>query len=129
MCMGGGGRATITQPDYNAYDKQFQLQKDAITQSMNSGAQLLQQQLNTAVTDKQNALTAELDQRKILAENTSAQAQRMAALIGTPPPEKTASAPVTAANRGLQTKQGKQALRIERGSPQAMSQGTGLNIA
>ncbi len=30
MCFGGGSRATITKPDYNAYDKQFELQKEAI---------------------------------------------------------------------------------------------------
>ena len=34
MCFGGGSRATITKPDYNAYDKQFELQKEAIQNSM-----------------------------------------------------------------------------------------------
>ena len=49
MCMGGGGnRATITQPDYNAYNQQFQLQKDAINAQMNNSTALLQQQLQSA---------------------------------------------------------------------------------
>jgi hypothetical protein len=127
MC-GGGSRATITQPDYNAYNKQFDLQKAAIDQSMNSGAQLMQQQLNQATIAKQEALTASLEQKKILAENTSAQAMRMAALIGTPPPEKNAEAPAVAGDRGIKTKKGKSALRIGLDSTSRMSQGAGLNI-
>ena len=127
MC-GGGKAATITQPDYNAYNKQFDLQKSAIDQAMNSGSQLLQQQLTSAVTAKQGALAAELEQKKILAENTSAQAMRLATLIGTPPPEKSAQAPVVAGERGLQTKKGKSALRIGLDSTSRMGQGAGLNI-
>ena len=127
MC-GGGKAATITQPDYNAYNKQFDLQKSAIDQAMNSGAQQMQQQLNQAVTAKQGALAAELEQKKTLAENTSAQAMRLATLIGTPPPEKSAQAPVVAGERGLQTKKGKSALRIGLDSTSRMGQGAGLNI-
>ena len=127
MC-GGGKAATITQPDYSAYNKQFDLQKSAIDQAMNSGAQQMQQQLNQAVTAKQGALAAELEQKKTLAENTSAQAMRLATLIGTPPPEKSAQAPVVAGERGLQTKKGKSALRIGLDSTSRMGQGAGLNI-
>jgi hypothetical protein len=128
MCGGGGGRATITQPDYNAYNKQFDLQKAVIDQAMNSGSQLMQQQLNAAVSSKQEALTAQLEQRKILAENTNAQAMRMAALIGTPPPEKSATAPEVGSVRGIETKKGKSALRIGLDSTSRMGQGAGLNI-
>ena len=127
MC-GGGKAATITQPDYNAYTKQFDLQKSAIDQAMNSGAQQMQQQLNQATTAKQSALAADLEQKKILAENTNAQAMRLATLIGTPPPEKSAQAPVVAGERGIQTKKGKSALRIGLDSTSRMSQGAGLNI-
>ena len=127
MC-GGGKAATITQPDYNAYNKQFDLQKSAIDQAMNSGAQQMQQQLNQATTAKQSALAADLEQKKILAENTNAQAMRLATLIGTPPPEKSAQAPVVAGERGLQTKKGKSALRIGLDSTSRMAQGAGLNI-
>ena len=127
MC-GGGGRATITQPDYNAYNKQFDLQKSAIDQSMNSGAQLMQQQLNQATVAKQEALSASLEQKKVLAENTNAQAVRLAALMGPPPPEKSAAAPVVAGDRGITTKKGKSALRIGLDSTSRMGQGAGLNI-
>ena len=127
MC-GGGKAATITQPDYNAYNKQFDLQKSAIDQAMNSGAQQMQQQLSQATAAKQGALAAELEQKKILAENTNAQAMRLATLIGTPPPEKSAQAPVVAGERGIQTKKGKSALRIGLDSTSRMGQGAGLNI-
>ena len=126
MC--GGKAATITQPDYNAYNKQFDLQKSAIEQAMNSGAQQMQQQLSQATTAKQSALAADLEQKKILAENTNAQAMRLATLIGTPPPEKSAQAPVVAGERGIQTKKGKSALRIGLDSTSRMGQGAGLNI-
>jgi adenylosuccinate synthase len=126
MC--GGKAATITQPDYNAYNKQFDLQKSAIDQSMNSGAQLMQQQLSQATTAQQGALAASLEQKKILAENTNAQAMRLATLIGTPPPEKSAKAPVVADERGIKTKKGKSALRIGLASTSRMGQGSGLNI-
>jgi adenylosuccinate synthase len=127
MCMGGKA-ATITQPDYNAYNQQFELQKSAIDQSMNSGAQLMQQQLSQATTAQKEALAADLEQKKILAENTNAQAMRLATLIGTPPPEKSAQAPVVAGERGIQTKKGKSALRIGLASTSRMGQGSGLNI-
>ena len=127
MC-GGGKAATITQPDYNAYNKQFDLQKAAIDQSMNSGAQLMQQQLNQAVIAKQEALSASVEQKKLLADNTSAQAMRLAALMGPPPPEKSAAAPVVAGDRGITTKKGKSALRIGLDSTSRMGQGAGLNI-
>ena len=128
MCGGGGSPATITTPDYAAYNRQFDLQKAVIDQGMNSGSQLLQQQLNQSMTAKQNALTAEVEQRKILAENTNAQAMRMAALIGTPPPEKSATAPEVGSARGIETKKGKSALRIGLDSTSRMGQGAGLNI-
>ena len=41
MC-GGGPRATITQPDYTAFNQQFELQKSAIDQSMNGGIMEMQ---------------------------------------------------------------------------------------
>jgi hypothetical protein len=129
--MGGGSPATITQPDYAAYDRQFEMQQAAINQmtAKNEGSiQLMQQQLNRSIAGKQDALSASLEQKKILAENTSAQAMRLAALMGPPPPEKSASAPVVGGLRGIETKKGKSALRIGLDSSSRMSQGTGLNI-
>lgn len=135
MCGGGGSRATITMPDYSAFNQQFELQKSAIDQSMNSGAQQLQQQLVAASKEQQKLLQQELDLKKANAEDAGkaqskvdAQAMRMAALIGPPPPEKSATAPVVASERGTQTKKGKSALRIGLDSASRMSQGAGLNI-
>ena len=42
MCGGSPPRATIVQPDYRAFDQQFELQKEAITSQMNSGALAMQ---------------------------------------------------------------------------------------
>ena len=129
MCMGGGGsRATITVPDYSAFNRQFDLQKTAIEQSMNSGTQLLQSQLTAAVRDQQSVLEASNQAKRQAAELTSAQAMRMAQLIGTPPPEKTAAAPVVGRNRTGDSAKGKGALRIESKAKVGSSPGTGLNI-
>jgi hypothetical protein len=130
MCMGGGGGggATITMPDTSAYDRQFNLQKAAIEQQMNSGAQLMQSQLQQSLRSKQEVLQQSADARRVLAENTNANAMRMAQLIGTPPPEKSAEAPVVGRNRGTATSKGKGALRIERTTASSTGQGAGLNI-
>ena len=134
MC-GGGKAATITQPDYSAFNQQFELQKSAIDQSMNSGAQALQQQLVTASKEQQKLLGEELELKKSRAEDAGkvqsqvdAQAMRLAALIGPPPPEKSATAPVVASERGEKSKKGKSALRIGLDSTSRMGQGAGLNI-
>ena len=130
MCSGGGGSAaTITMPDYSAYDNEFQLQKSAIEQTMNNGTQMLQQQLTASLRDKGEAAGRLADQTKLQAENTNAQAMRLSALIGAPPPEKSAEAPrVGATARGLKSTKGKGALRIERSTATGNSQGAGLNI-
>lgn len=131
MCSGGGGsQATITMPDYSAYNNEFQLQKAAIDQTINSGSQQLQQQLTAALRDQQGVQQKLADQARLNAENTNAAAMRMATLIGTPPPEKTAQAPVVGADaRGLGGSKGKGALRIGRSTAAvANSGGSGLNI-
>ena len=131
MCGGGGSRATITMPDYSAFNQQFELQKSAIDQGMNSGAQQLQQQLVASSKEQQKLLEQELELKKTKAEDQSkvdAQAMRLSALMGPPPPEKSATAPVVASERGLQTKKGKSALRIGLETTSRMGQGAGLNI-
>jgi hypothetical protein len=130
MC-GGGSPATITQPDYEAYDRQFEMQQTAInrmTAKKEGSIQRMQMKLNQSIAAKQETLSALAAQKKTLAENTSAQAMRLAALMGPPPPEKSASAPVVGGLRGVETKKGKSALRIGLDSSSRMSQGTGLNI-
>ncbi len=129
MCFGGGGSAaTITKPDYNAYDKQFQLQKDAIERSMEGNTRLVQQQLDTALKKKQSTLDQLTNTQRQLAENTNAQAMRLAQVIGPPPPEKHAQAPVIGAKaRGLRGK-GKGGLRIGRATATKGGKGSGTQL-
>lgn len=131
MCFGGGGSAaTITVPDYSAYNNEFQLQKAAIEQTMNSGTQQMQQQLTAALRNQEATYQKATDLARMNAENTNAAAMRMATLIGTPPPEPTADAPRVGSDaRGIATSKGKGALRIGRTTaPAANSGGSGLNI-
>ena len=130
MCFGGGGSpATIYAPDYSAYDREFALQKASIEQSMSSNSQLMQTQLNAALRQQGQVKEDSVALQRQLAENSSAQAMRMAQLIGTPPPEKTADAPVVAGNRNPATNKGKSALRIERQTATSSGAGSGLNIS
>jgi len=128
MCMGGGQAATITMPDTGAYDRLGQGQIDAMKSVMESGTQMKQQQLNAATLAQQKVMTDLRDLRTQQANDTSAQAARLAALIGVPPPEKAAEAPVVGRNRGTLTSKGKGALRIERAVASSSGQGAGLNI-
>lgn len=126
MCFGGGERATITKPDYTAFNQQFELQKAAIENSMDSSLRTKQLELQTSLGDKA-AIRRDLnEQLRIQAENTNAQAMRLSRVIGPPPPEKSAKAPVIGSKR---KKLGKERLRIARQqSPNAAAKGTGLNI-
>ena len=128
MCGGGGSPATITMPDMAAYERQFNLQKEAITQQMTGQNNLLQGELTKALRNNEAIAQQASDAKRQVAENTSAQAMRMAALIGAPPPEKTAQAPVVGRDRGVVTSKGKSALRIEQRTARSMGQGAGLNI-
>ena len=127
MCMGGGGeRATIYQPDYNAYDKQFDLQKEAIQSSMDADMRTKQQELQASLGDKADIQRQLNEQIRLQAENTNAQAMRLAQVIGPPPPEKSAQAPIIGSKR---KKLGKERLRIRRGTtPTSSASGAGLNI-
>lgn len=128
MCSGGGSRATITMPNTAAYDQQFALQKAAIESAMSGQNNLLQQQLTASLRGNEKVAQQASDMKRQIAENTSAQAMRMAQLVGTPPPERTAQAPVVGRNRGTVTSKGKGALRIERTTASSSGQGAGLNI-
>ncbi len=131
MCGGGGQRATIYQPDYNAYDKQFALQRSAIESQINNGTMAMQQQLQSALR-AQNTVRADIAEDKVAAANDASalneEAMRLSTLIGAPPPEETAQAPtVGARERGLDTRKGRKTLRIGK-TAKSSSQGTGLNI-
>ena len=133
MCMGGGGsRATITQPDYGAYNQQFQLQKDAIDQQMNNSTLLMQQELQTSLRN-QSDLKEQIAEAKIAKAEDAAEldqeARRLSALVGPPPPAKVASAPeIGVRERDIKTRKGKSSLRIGRKTAKGSAKGTGLNI-
>ena len=95
---------------------------------MNNSTQLKQSQMSAAVKQQQDLLTQSNEVKRQLADNTNAQVMRMAQLIGTPPPEKSAEAPVVGRARGAVTTKGKGAMRIERQLAASSSQGSGLNI-
>jgi len=128
MCSGGGSPATITMPDTGGYDRMAQTQLDAMKAVMDGATKAKQQELNTATLSQQQTLTQLRDFRTQQANDTSAQAARLTALIGAPPPEKNAQAPVVGRNRGTVTSKGKGALRIEQSTALAAGQGAGLNI-
>ncbi len=133
MCMGGGGgRATITMPDTGAYEQQFDLQRRAIEQQMNNGTTLMQNELQNSLRAKQDLQTQIKDIKKEQADSAAAldeQAMRLSTLIGPPPPEKSAQAPLVGSrDRKTQTKKGKSSLRIGRTTTNSYGQGAGLNI-
>jgi len=128
MCFGGGSRATIVQPDYNAYDKQFELQKEAIQAQMNNESRLIQNRLTASLQEKQDVLQALNTQKQITANNVDRQIQQLMALAGPPPPEKSAEAPTIGADaRGVKGK-GKSSLRIRRKTATKQGSGSGLNL-
>lgn len=130
MCS-GGGRATIYAPKTEAYDRMAQAQFDAMRAVQEGGAKIKQQELNAATLHQQSVLSQLKELRTKQADDArdvAAQAGRLAALIGPPPPEKNAEAPVVGRARGTTTSKGKGALRIERQLAAASGQGAGLNI-
>lgn len=128
MCSGSGGsqRAVINMPDTDAHDRRLDRQlalmntaqqRRTIRRQGEYDAALLNQQ---ATLERLNAATMQR------AKSTEADAKRIAALIGTPPPEPTAKAPVVGSNRtGKRRSPGRKQLRIERGPAAA---GAELNI-
>ena len=77
MCFGGGSPGTITKPDYNAYDKQFDLQKEAIQAQMNNETMLIQNQLTASLREKQDVLQALNTQKQITANNVDRQVRQL----------------------------------------------------
>jgi len=128
MCMGGGSAATITVPDYAAYDQQFDLQKAAIEQAASTSTLKAQADLNAALRAKQDAQTKLLVAKQQQAEDTNAAAMRLAQVVGPPPREPHAKPPeIGVDERGLKTKKGKTSLRIGKVATTSAS-GSGLNI-
>lgn len=137
MCFGGGGSSqpsVITMPDTGAYDRQYDRQLDMLKLSASTALTTKQSELDSAVLRQQEMLEDLRDLREENAESAAsveAEARRMSNIIGTPPPEATAKAPVIAEARDLpktQQKKGKRGLRIGRSTATSSGQAVGLNI-
>jgi hypothetical protein len=129
MCGGGGSRATITSPNTTQANMELKLQLDAMRAQRQGGLDLAQTQLSAAL-QRQGVVLQDLAQAKTMRANeTRANADRLAALLGPPPPEKPAAAPKLAdARTGQRRAQGKTQLRINRASSTPDAPGVGLNI-
>lgn len=129
MCGGGGGRATITTPNYMQHSMELQMQTEAMRAQREGALGLAQSQLNSSL-NQQSQVLQELQSVKVLRANeTAANTERLAALIGAPPPEKAAKAPTVADNRtGQKRAAGKAQLRINRTGSYSPGSGVGLNI-
>jgi len=130
MCGGGGGSpAVITTPNYSQANRMLEMQLDAMRSQREGELTLAQTKLSGALRQQGQTLQ-ELQQVKTQRANeTSANAQRLASLMGAPAPEKGAQAPKVADNRtGQQRAQGKAELRINRAGSYRAGAGVGLNI-
>ena len=137
MCGGGSpAPATIVMPNTQAYDREFDLQRAAIEQQMQGQTQLLQSQLQQSMKSKEDLLQQIKDfkvEEAQSAERLDEQAQRMSVLIGSPPPEESAKAPLVGPERnasetGSTKRKGKSQLRIGRTTATTSGKGAGLNI-
>jgi len=132
MCLfggGGGEPATITKPDYTAYNQQFDLQKAAIENQITNQNTTMQNTLHNALSEKQDALSRLAIASQARANATSQAAMQLSQVAGPPPREKHAEPPKTGAeDRGVKTKKGKGSLRIRRSVSTSNAQGSGLNI-
>lgn len=129
MCGGGGGGATITSPNYLQHTLEMQMQMEAMRSQREGALMPAQLQLNSALSEQEQTMQ-ELQQVKVQRANeTAANAARLASLVGAPAPDKAASAPAVADNRKGQLRaQGKAQLRVNRTSSTRYGTGVGLNI-
>lgn len=129
MCGGSPPRATIYKPDTKAYDAMAAMQLQAMQSLQGGGLEAKQLELNSALRRQQDASTSLRDLQIQRANDSAANAARLAAILGPPPPDKVATRPVVGENRSTSEKRWDRAtLRIER-EPVAQSSGSGLNIA
>ena len=134
MCFGGGGGGgTITMPDTGAYDRQFDQQLEMMQMAQSTELTGLQSRLQRAQSKTEDVLSKLTDLRTERAENTAsveAEARRMSNIIGPPPPDVSAKAPVIgdAREKTSSTKSGSSSLRIGRKTASSSGQGTGYNL-
>lgn len=133
MCTGGGGvsKATITEPDKKQTRKvnsavRFMAGKvnklmrdDSPLNKAQSGLIDSTQQLNQALTLLNQTATMAANNQDLL----QADAARLSALVGPPPPEESASAPLVGRARsdGPRSGSARRSLRIERSQPSQLS--------
>jgi len=135
MCMGGGSSkgSTITMPDTGAYDRQFDRRLEMMKMAQSSELTGLQSQLLDAQSAQEDLLRQLSDLKTERAESAAsveAEARRMSNIIGPPPPEVSAKAPVVgkARTKEPRRKAGKRGLRIGRQVATSAGAGAGLNI-
>ena len=129
MCGGGSAPAKIYAPDTGAYDVLANQQMELMRQQQSNGLTLKQQELNTALTGQQSVGAQLRDVQIQRANDTAANAARLAAILGPPPLDKVAKKPVVGENRSTSAqRQDRDSLRIER-QVRPASPGAGLNIA
>lgn len=125
MCGGGAPQSTIIAPDYGAYNRMADAQLQTMQMVQSPAVLAAQQGVQAATVQQQKTLIDLAARRNAEANDTSAAAARLATLIGTPPPDKAAKAPVLASNRqGMSRPMGRKGLRVDL-QPTASS---GLNI-
>jgi hypothetical protein len=131
MCTGGGGGGgVITTPDTRAYDRLADAQIRAMESARDGALSLKQQELQATLATQQQTLEKLNTARTARANETAANAARMAALIGPPLPEKSAKPPVIGSDRASAPKaRSRSTLRIDRQTATSTGQGSGLNIS
>ncbi len=131
MCAGGGGGGgQITMPDTRAYDRMADAQIRAMEQARDGALSLKQQELQATLSTQQRTLEQLNAARMARANETAANAARMAELLGPPMPEESAKPPVVGSDRASATKaRSRSTLRIDRRATASTGQGSGLNIS
>lgn len=123
---GGGGGGRIIEPDYGAATRRLDLQLEAMRFQQSNKVLMAQQSLSAALGQQQGLLGQLAEIKTLRANETDANARRMAGLLGAPPPEKSAEAPRVASNRPGAQAVGREDLRINR--RRTIGPGAGLNL-
>lgn len=135
MCSGGGGGGgVITMPDTGAYDRMYDRQVQMMQMAQSTELTGYQSRLDSAVMAQQDLIADLRDLREERAEDVAsveAEARRMSNIIGAPPPEESAKAPVIGNARyggNPKRQSGKRGLRIVRPTATSSGKAVGLNI-
>lgn len=120
MCGSAAPRPTLTEPDYMGYSSLATGQLMLMQGAQSPAVLLAQQGVQAEAMRQQGVLQQLTDARTAKANNTSAAASRLAALIGTPAPDQGAKMPVLGSNRsGMVRPAGRRGMRIDLQQPAA----------